>query len=120
MVEDLFPGSGYQVRRTGICANCSGISIGWCRCERGSGSAGQPLSPPAVDFVIAVLVCAILIGWIVVGELIGPLCPRGSGMLSTKRQVALVGSGPLAPLVSQHGELFKSGLPGCVGLEEKL
>jgi len=28
--------SGYRVRRIGICDNCCGTGIGWCRCARGS------------------------------------------------------------------------------------
>ena len=36
LLEDVFRGSGYPVRRIGICGNCCGIGIGWCRCGRGS------------------------------------------------------------------------------------
>ncbi len=31
-----FLASRYRVRRIGICGNCSGIGIGWCRCAPGS------------------------------------------------------------------------------------
>jgi transposase len=34
--RSLSAGVGAGVRRIGICANCSGIGIGWCRCGRGS------------------------------------------------------------------------------------
>jgi transposase len=32
LVEEPSHASGYQVRRIGMCANCFGIGIGWCRC----------------------------------------------------------------------------------------
>jgi transposase len=34
--ENNFLKSGYRVRRIGICDNCCGTGIGWCRCARGS------------------------------------------------------------------------------------
>jgi transposase len=36
LVEDRFRGSGLRVGRTGICGNCSGIAIEWCRHARAS------------------------------------------------------------------------------------
>ncbi len=36
MRENNFLGSGYQVRRIGICDNCCGTVIGWCKCARES------------------------------------------------------------------------------------
>jgi len=34
--ENNFRKFGYQVRRIGICDNCCGTGIGWCRCAHGS------------------------------------------------------------------------------------
>jgi len=36
MRENNFRKFGYRARRIGICDNCCGIVIGWCRCARGS------------------------------------------------------------------------------------
>ena len=33
LIEDRFQ-SGYRTGKIGICGNCSGIGIGWCRCAR--------------------------------------------------------------------------------------
>jgi hypothetical protein len=35
LLENGFHESGYLVRRIGICGNCGGVGIGWCRCGRG-------------------------------------------------------------------------------------
>src|SRR5438552_4445014 len=35
LIEDRFQ-SGYRTGKIGICGNCSGIGIGWCRCARAS------------------------------------------------------------------------------------
>ncbi len=36
LLEDRSRGSWCRMRRTGICGNCCGIAIGWCRCARAS------------------------------------------------------------------------------------
>src|SRR5438445_9034452 len=35
LIEDRFQ-PGYRTGKIGICGNCSGIGIGWCRCARAS------------------------------------------------------------------------------------
>jgi len=36
MLENNFRKPGYRARRIGICDNCCGTGIGWCRCAHGS------------------------------------------------------------------------------------
>jgi len=36
MLEHTFLESGCRIQRTGICDNCCGTGIGWCRCAHGS------------------------------------------------------------------------------------